>query len=181
MIHANRFARIARATKSLKKVSKKQVTSVGNRQSSTILLECVILKHGTCLPKIAVVSLEVFKTLAICQARKKEHKPKLLSPDHMKGWGPKSSVCPSKPGKSDFLGGTSRDFAGISRRCPKGLRKKHCVQFLAPSNTPHISRYDVGVSQLKDRILDMHPPSTATAVFLRQHGQRTEKLRQNTR
>ena len=42
---------------------------------------------------------------------------------HVKGWGPKSSVCPSKPGKSNFLGGISRDFAGISRRCPKSLRK----------------------------------------------------------
>ena len=65
---------------------------------------------------------------------KKEHKPKLLSPDisggvgvfHVKGWGPKSLVCPSKPGKSNF-------FGGISRRCPKSLRKKVCVQFLVPT------------------------------------------------
>ena len=45
----------------------------------------------------------------------------------MKGWGPKSSICP--------LGGISQDFAGISRRRPKSLRKKmffFCVQFLAP-------------------------------------------------
>ena len=62
---------------------------------------------------------------------KKEHKPKLLSQDisgvvgvfHMKGWGPKSSVCPSKPGKSNFFGEISRDFGGISGRCPKSLRK----------------------------------------------------------
>ena len=47
-----------------------------------------------------------------------EHKPKLLSPDfpggvgvfHMKGWGPKSSVCPSKPGKSNFFDGICRDL-----------------------------------------------------------------------
>ena len=59
---------------------------------------------------------------------KKEHKPKLLSPDifwvfHKKGWGPNISVCPSKPEKSNFLG------------CPGGARKvweKKCVQFLAP-------------------------------------------------
>ena len=38
---------------------------------------------------------------------------------HVKGWGPKSSVCPSKTGKSNVLGGISRDFAGISR----GARK----------------------------------------------------------
>ena len=45
----------------------------------------------------------------------------------MKGWGPKSSICPSKPGKSNFFGGISRDFAGISQRCPKSLRKKKSV------------------------------------------------------
>ena len=30
----------------------------------------------------------------------------------------------SKPGKSNFLGGISRLIAGISRRCPKSLKKK---------------------------------------------------------
>ena len=50
----------------------------------------------------------------------------------MKGWGPKSSVCPSKPGKSNFLGRISRDFPGISRQCPKSLRKKDCVQSISP-------------------------------------------------
>ena len=45
----------------------------------------------------------------------------------MKGWGPKSSICPSKPGKSNFFGGISRDFAGISRRCPKKFEKKKFV------------------------------------------------------
>ena len=40
---------------------------------------------------------------------------------HVNGWGPKSSIRPSKPGKSNFLGGLSRDFAGISRRCPKSF------------------------------------------------------------
>ena len=48
---------------------------------------------------------------------------------HMKGWGPKSSVCPLKPGKSNFFGGISRNFAGISRRCPKCLRKKLVFDF----------------------------------------------------
>ena len=67
--------------------------------------------------------------------KKKEHKPKLLGPDifqwggglPLEGVGPKSSVRASKPGKSNFLGGTSRDFAGISRRCPKSLEKKQSV------------------------------------------------------
>ena len=42
----------------------------------------------------------------------------------MKGWGPKSSVCPSKPGKPNFLGGISRDFAGISRAFLKSLSQR---------------------------------------------------------
>ena len=66
---------------------------------------------------------------------KKEHKPKLLSPDIFRwgrglpreGVGAKSSVCPSKPGKSNFLGGISRDFAGISQGRPKSLRKEKFV------------------------------------------------------
>ena len=53
---------------------------------------------------------------------------------HVKGWGPKSSVCPSKPRESNFFGGISRDFAGISRGRPKSLRKKVCVQFSSPTN-----------------------------------------------
>ena len=44
---------------------------------------------------------------------------------HVNGWGPKSSVCPSKPGKSNF-------FAGISRRYPKSLRKKSLCSILVP-------------------------------------------------
>ena len=50
----------------------------------------------------------------------------------MKGWGPKSSVCPSKPMETKLFGGMSRDLAGISRVCPKSLRKKVCVQFSSP-------------------------------------------------
>ena len=50
----------------------------------------------------------------------------------MKGWGLKSSVCPSKPGKSNFFGGTSRDFAGISRRWPKSLRKESLCSIFGP-------------------------------------------------
>ena len=51
---------------------------------------------------------------------------------HVKGWGPKSSVCPSKPRESNFFGGISRDFAGISRKRPKSLRKKCLGSFLVP-------------------------------------------------
>ena len=53
----------------------------------------------------------------------------------MKGWGPKSSVCPSKPKETKLFGGISRDFAGISlHRMPEKFEKRRvCVQFLAPS------------------------------------------------
>ena len=55
---------------------------------------------------------------------KKEPKPKLFESGylcggvgvfHVNGWGPKSSVCPSKPRESNFFGGISWDFAGKKR------------------------------------------------------------------
>ena len=58
----------------------------------------------------------------------------------MKGWGPKSSVCPSKPGKPNFFGGISRDFAGISRRRPKSSSKKSLCLIFLPYNR-RISRF----------------------------------------
>ena len=56
-----------------------------------------------------------------------------------RGGGAKSSVCPSKPGKPNFLGGISRDFAGTSQSRPKtkSLRKKARVQFLALKTHEH--------------------------------------------
>ena len=51
---------------------------------------------------------------------------------HVNGWGPKSSIRPSKPAKSNFLGGISRDFAGISRGRPKSLRKKSLGSIFVP-------------------------------------------------
>ena len=38
---------------------------------------------------------------------------------HVKRWGPKSSVCPSKPRESKVFSGISWDFAGISRGAQK--------------------------------------------------------------
>ena len=52
---------------------------------------------------------------------------------HVKGWGPKSSVCPSKPRETKLFGGISRHFAGISGGHPKSLRKKVYVQFSSPN------------------------------------------------
>ena len=51
---------------------------------------------------------------------------------HVKGWGPKSSVCPSKPRETKLFGGTPRDFAGISQGRPKSLRKNSLCSILVP-------------------------------------------------
>ena len=50
----------------------------------------------------------------------------------MKGWGPKSSVCPSKYRETKLFGGIPRDFAGISRECPKSLSKRGLCSILVP-------------------------------------------------
>ena len=61
--------------------------------------------------------------------KKKEPKPNFLvrifssgvRVFHVNGWGPKSSICPSKPGKSNFLGGISR---GRPKPRTSKIRKK---------------------------------------------------------
>ena len=49
----------------------------------------------------------------------------------MNGWGPKSSVCPSKPGKSNFFGGDipakSRDIPAVPEKFEK--KKSLCSIF----------------------------------------------------
>ena len=45
----------------------------------------------------------------------------------MNGWGPKSSIRPSKPGKSNFLGGISRDFGRDIPGAPEKFEKKKFV------------------------------------------------------
>ena len=50
----------------------------------------------------------------------------------MNGWGPKSSVCPSKPRETKLLGGISRDFCRVIPEVPEKFEKKVRVQFLAP-------------------------------------------------
>ena len=66
------------------------------------------------------------------QARKRNPNPNFLvrissvrvGVFRVNGWGPNSSVCGSKPSETKLLGGISQDFGGISRKRPKGLRKK---------------------------------------------------------
>ena len=68
---------------------------------------------------------------------KKEHKPKLLTPDffsggmgvfHVEGWGPKSSGCPSKSGKSNFWW----DIPAV----PEKFEKNKCAFNLGPFFLP---------------------------------------------
>ena len=61
------------------------------------------------------------------QARKRNPNPNFLvwifsggvGVFRMKGWGPKSSVCPSKPGKSNFFGRISRDIPAVPEEFEK--------------------------------------------------------------
>ena len=70
----------------------------------------------------------------------KEHKPKLLGPDVFRwggglpreGVGAKKFGMPLETREIKLLGGISRDFAGISRRCPKSLRKQSLCSILVP-------------------------------------------------
>ena len=51
----------------------------------------------------------------------------------MKGWGPKSSMWPSMPRKSNFLGGISRVFCWDIPGVPEKFEKKKVwVQFSFP-------------------------------------------------
>ena len=50
----------------------------------------------------------------------------------MKGWGPKSSACPSKPRETKLLAGYPAILPGYPRGARKVRTKKVCLQFWAP-------------------------------------------------
>ena len=85
----------------------------------------------------------------------------------MLGWGPKSSVCPSKPGKSNIFGRISRDFARISRRHPKSLRKKGLCSICGPYAWGFFSRFS-GVQKLLQNPLA--EPQQGSAEFCGRRG-----------
>ena len=45
----------------------------------------------------------------------------------MKGWGPKSSVCPSKPRETKLFGRVSRDFCRVIPEVPQKFEKREFV------------------------------------------------------
>ena len=52
---------------------------------------------------------------------------------HVKGWGPKSSACPSKPGKSNCFGGISRQkLPGYPGGARKVREKKGLCSIFVP-------------------------------------------------
>ena len=81
------------------------------------------------------------------------------------GWGPKTSTRPSKPGKSNFLCGMSRDFARISRGRPKSLRKKVCVQFPFHISEVHRTLLFCSLELLGPG--DLRSPESLSNLFLR--------------
>ena len=96
-----------------------------------------------CPEIFAVMSRTSWRCSKVFQAQKKRAQTQTFESGYFPvGWGSstwrggsqKSSACPlENQGNQNFLGWISRDFAVISRRCPKKFEKKNvCVQFLAP-------------------------------------------------
>ena len=141
MIRANRFARIAlriaRATKTLRQFATPAPFTPAPFRPFPV---CSRPAKSQIFVRLELIFGKGLRTVNF-QGRKRNPNLNFLvrifsggvGVFHVNGWGPKSSIRPSKPGKSNFLGGISRDFAGISRGRPKSLRKKKvCVQFPFP-------------------------------------------------
>ena len=80
----------------------------------------------------------------ISSGKKKEPEPNFFGPDifggvgvfHVKGWGPKGSVCPSNARKTKLFGGISQIFWRDIPRVLKKLKTKVGVLFLDPRICP---------------------------------------------
>ena len=83
----------------------------------------------------------VLRPFPIYQARKKSTNPNFwvrifsggVRVFYMKGWGPKSSVCPWRPGNSNFFAGISREFCWDVPELPEKFdNKKSLCSFFGP-------------------------------------------------
>ena len=77
----------------------------------------------------------------ICQARERGTNSNFWVPDnfrwgggvfHVKRWGPKSSVCPSKPRENKLIGGISQDFGWDMPGVPGNPEKKSLYSIFGP-------------------------------------------------
>ena len=75
-----------------------------------------------------------------CQGRKRNPNPNFLvrissggvGVFRANGWGPKSSVCRSKPRETKLLGGLSRDFCRDIPELPEKFEKKKLCSIFGP-------------------------------------------------
>ena len=75
-----------------------------------------------------------------CQGRKRNPNPNFLvrifsggvGVFHVNGWGPRSSVCPLKPGKSKFFGRDIPEFCRDIPAAPEKFEKKSLCSLFVP-------------------------------------------------
>ena len=116
----------------------------GQPENTKFILQTPQNFHTTSLPEVwwwlsLTMMMSTYKGLGKLVKRSRDHSGKKNEPKSnflvqissggvgvfsVKGWGPRSSICPSKPRETKHLGGISWDFAGISQVRPKSLRKK---------------------------------------------------------
>ena len=123
------------------------------------------LRSRTCVKRNAVFG-------ACFSATKKEPKPKVLSPDipsgggvfHMNGWGPKSSVCPSKPGKIKLFW---RDIPGFCWDIPAAPEKFEKKKFVF-NFWPLVLRVFLCIFDIKKGIwyVSVTPPRHGTPLMI---------------
>ena len=120
-------------------------------------------------------NFEIFsKICPEIQARKRNPNPNFLvrifsggvGVFHMKGWGPKSSVCPSKPRETKLLGGISRGYCWDIPGVPEKFEKKGLCSILVSHASWQVEKASPHISpdflhrrfQISNRISNQIPP-----------------------
>ena len=108
-----------------------------------------------------------FETAVYSQARETNPNPNFLvrissggvGVFYVKGWGPKSSVCPSKPRETKLLGGISRDSCRDILGSSEKFEKKLC-SFFVPYPDPRLpSTFEVRALKVVGRPYHVSPPT----------------------